>query len=246
MAKLFEADFTTGSADDLVTSTTPSVTGSPAFVTSDKGEMLDFDSGEYLTYLAGMAAVGSADFSVVLWIQTSDAGAAGIYDNFSASGNLGFLTYVNGGKIHTFVGDGTLRNLGAGITDVDDGEAHLVFLEFNRTTAIYTQYVDNVLDRTRTLGGYGSFSGGAEALEIARDRTYLYDGGIYKVIIQEGLGDREAEWTAFQAAPPATSSLCSFKKDPQSLVFERSEIQTSFKKETQSLVFKDDIIKLGG
>jgi len=116
-------------------------------VSTNIGNGLEFDGADdYITTSSGIStAIGSGDFTVQMWIKTSDAGTNVFGDNYT-SGTDNYWIGVVGGKAN-FNDSGNISST----TTVSDGVQHLV--AFTRSGTTVAVNVDGSEEKTTTTSG---------------------------------------------------------------------------------------------
>jgi hypothetical protein len=131
-----------------------------------------FDNGGFVSVPASAGALGTGDFTVTAWINTTD-NSFDIIGNRHTVGHGAFWTVMvsSGGKLQLEIdqnSSGTNYNSVTGSTTVNNGNWH--HLAITRTGAALKLYVDGVLDATSTGPGTANCSGGTV---VIGDNPYI-------------------------------------------------------------------------
>ena len=144
---------------------------------------------------------GSDDYTLSLWLKSSDTSAYGYALSLYHGGNgdwTGVRQNSSTGKITWFIDDGPTQVSDTGDTGVADGNWHHVAVSFDRD-GNGTLYVDGSTDgATKSIASVGAVSpDGPARIGSLSATTYFYEGVLDEVRVSIGIA-RAAAWLALE------------------------------------------------
>jgi len=128
------------------------VNGDPRWVAGYDGGALEFDGDDYVDIPSGVNELGAADFTIAVWIKTTEIGMAILSksNGDSSWASMEKQLYIADSATSEGVNDGTVEYVGwgcewiRGSIRVDDGQWHHVAVTWDIGAGIGHAYVDGV------------------------------------------------------------------------------------------------------